>query len=154
MTPQQAVKLRRALFMVVDSKTGVSGDWVKTAQGPDGVELLKAAVDTTIDASVGANYTAFDRTMKDYQSSLVAWRCSLSAAQRASYGAKPGWNCKDLQFFVGRLGFDQLDGERAAALENVPTRFVLPQAQVDDVIAAGRDTLRSSPVFKAFAAGL
>jgi NTE family protein len=147
MTPQQAVKLRRALFMVVDSKTGVSGDWVKTAQGPDGVELLKAAVDTTIDASVGANYTAFDRTMKDYQSSLVAWRCSLSAALRA-------WNCKDLQFFVGRLGFDQLDGERAAALENVPTRFVLPQAQVDDVIAAGRDTLRSSPVFKAFAAGL
>jgi NTE family protein len=154
LSPQQAVKLRRALFLVVDSKTGVSGDWINTVQGPDGVELLKAAVDTTIDASVGANYTAFDRTMKDYQSSLIAWRCSLSAAQRASYGVRPGWNCRDLQFFVGRLGFDQLDGERATALENVPTRFQLPQAQVDDVIAAGRDTLRISPVFKAFAAGL
>ncbi|SFL64480.1 Patatin-like phospholipase [Bradyrhizobium sp. NFR13] len=154
MSPQQAVRLRRALFLVVDSKTGLSGDWVNTVQGPDGVELLKAAVDTTIDASVGANYTAFDRTMKDYQSSLVAWRCSLSAAQRASYGARPGWNCRDLQFFVGRLGFDQLDGERAAALESVPTRFQLPQAQVDDVIAAGRDTLRASPVFKAFASGM
>jgi NTE family protein len=154
LSPQQAVKLRRALFLVVDSKTGVSGDWVNTVQGPDGVELLKAAVDTTIDASVGANYTAFDRTMKDYQSSLVTWRCGLSAAQRASYGVRPGWNCHELQFFVGRLGFDQLDGERATALESVPTRFQLPQAQVDDVIAAGRDTLRMSPVFKAFAAGL
>jgi NTE family protein len=154
MTPQQAVKLRRALFLVIDSKTGVSGDWVNTVQGPDGVELLKAAVDTTIDASVGANYTAFDRTMKDYQSSLISWRCSLSAAQRASYGARPGWNCRDLQFFVGRLGFDQLDGGRATALENVPTRFQLPQAQVDDVISAGRDTLRASPVFKAFASGM
>lgn len=154
LSPQQAVKLRRALFLVVDSKTGVSGDWVNTVQGPDGVELLKAAVDTTIDASVGANYTAFDRTMKDYQSQLVAWRCSLTAAQRASYGVRPGWNCRDLQFFVGRLGFDQLDGERAAVLENVPTRFQLPQAQVDEIIAAGRDTLRLSPVFRAFAAGL
>lgn len=154
LSPQQAVKLRRALFLVVDAKTGLSGNWINTVQGPDGIELLKAAVDTTMDASVGANYTAFDRTMKDYQSSLVAWRCGLSAAQRASYGARPGWNCRDLQFFVGRLGFDQLDGERATALENVPTRFSLPQAQVDDVIAAGRDTLRASSVFKAFVGGL
>jgi NTE family protein len=154
MTPQQAVRLRRAMFLVVDSKAGLSGDWINTVEGPSGVEMLKAAVDTTIDASVGSSYSAFDRTTKDWQSSLIKWRCGLSAAERARYGARPGWRCDDLQFFIGRLGFDQLDPQRAAVLEAVPTRFQLPQQQVDDVIAAGRDTLRASTVFRAFAAGL
>jgi len=154
LTPQQAVKVRRAMFLVVDAKAGISGNWVNTVEGPSGVELLAAAVDTTIDASVGASYSAFDRSMKDWQTTLIKWRCSLSSAERARYGARPGWNCKDLNFFIGRLGFDQLDPDRAKVLEAVPTRFQLPQQQVDDVIAAGRDTLRASPIFQAFAKGL
>lgn len=154
LAPQQAVRLRRGILMVVDSKTGLSGDWINTVEGPNGVELIKAAVDTTIDASVGSSYTAFERTMKDWQSALVRWRCGLSAADRARYGAGPGWRCNDLQLFVGRLAFDQLDPARAAMLEAIPTRFQLPQAQVDEVIAAGRDTLRASPVFRAFASGI
>jgi NTE family protein len=36
-------------------------------------------------------------------------------------------------------------------LEAIPTRFRLPAEQVDDVIAAGRDALRSSPAFQYFA---
>ncbi|UZE52159.1 patatin-like phospholipase family protein [Rhodopseudomonas sp. P2A-2r] len=152
LTPQQAVQLRRALFLVVDSKAGLSGNWINTVEGPSGVELLSAAVDTTIDASVGSSYSAFDRAMKDWQTSLIKWRCGLSSTERARYGARPGWNCKELNFFIGRLGFDQLDPARAKVLEAVPTRFQLPQQQVDDVIAAGRDVLRESPVFKAFAA--
>jgi hypothetical protein len=151
LSPQRAVKLRRALFMVVDAKAGISGDWVQTLEGPSGIELLKAAVDTTMDASVGSSYAAFDRTMTDWQDTLIRWRCGLSAAERARYGAKPGWNCRDLRFFVGRLGFDQLEPARAAALDKVPTRFNLPAASVDEVIAAGRDTLRASPVFRSFA---
>jgi NTE family protein len=154
LTPQQAVKVRRGIFLVVDAKAGLSGNWVNTVEGPSGVELLKAAVDTTLDASVGASYSAFDRTMSDWQTTLIRWRCGLSAAERTRYGAGAGWNCKDLKFFVGRLGFDQLDAARAAELEAVPTRFQLPPQQVDDVIAAGRDVLRASPTFRAFAASL
>jgi NTE family protein len=154
LSPQQAVKLRRGLFLVVDSKTGLSGNWINTVEGPSGVDLVKAAADTAIDASVGAGYTAFERTMVDWQTSLIRWRCGLSAADRARYGARPGWNCHDLKLFVGRLGFDQLDPARAASLEAVPTRFHLPPQQVDDVIAAGRDALRVSPAFRAFAGSM
>lgn len=154
LTPAQAVKIRRSLFLVVDAKAGISGDFVRSVEGPNGVELIKAAVDTTIDASVGASYSAFDRTMKDWQASLIKWRCSLSSAERARLGAGPGWNCRDLQFFVGRLGFDQLDPARAADLDGVPTRFQLPPEQVDAVISAGRDVLRTSTTFRAFAASL
>jgi predicted acylesterase/phospholipase RssA len=154
LTPQQAVRVRRGIFLVVDSKAGLSGDWINTVEGPSGVDVVKAAVDTTIDASVGASYSAFDRTMSEWQGSLIRWRCGLSAAERARYGAPVGWNCKDLRFFIGRLGFDQLDPARAAVLETVPTRFQLPPQQVDDVIAAGRDVLRASPAFRAFAASM
>ncbi|WP_458760735.1 patatin-like phospholipase family protein [Afipia sp. TerB] len=154
LTPTQAVKLRRALFLVVDAKTGVSGNWINTIEGPSGADLVKAAVDTTIDASVAGSFTAFDTTMSDWQSALVRWRCGLSAADRKRYGAPANWNCRDLKFFVGRLGFDQLDPARAARLEAVPTRFQLPPQQVDDVIAAGRDALRASPIFRHFAASL
>uniref|UniRef100_Q07L95 Patatin n=1 Tax=Rhodopseudomonas palustris (strain BisA53) TaxID=316055 RepID=Q07L95_RHOP5 len=154
LTPAQAVRLRRMMFLVVDAKTGLSGNWINTVEGPSGVDLLKAAVDTTMDASVGAAYTAFDRTMSDWRDSMVRWRCGLSAAERTRYGAGAGWNCRDLKFFVGRLGFDQLDAARANELEAIPTRFYLPANQVDDLIAAGRDSLRASPVFRAFAASL
>ncbi|WP_213774923.1 patatin-like phospholipase family protein [Bradyrhizobium sp. dw_78] len=154
MSPQQAVKLRRGLFLVVDAKTGVSGNWINTVDGPTGVDLVKAAADTAIDASVGTSFTAFDSTMEDWQNSLIKWRCGLSAADRAKYGARPGWNCHDLKFFIGRLGFDQLDPARAAELEAVPTRFRLPPEQVDSVIAAGREALRTNPVFRAFAGSL
>ncbi|MBB5046503.1 putative acylesterase/phospholipase RssA [Rhodopseudomonas rhenobacensis] len=154
LTPQQAVRLRRGMFLVVDAKAGIAGDWVQNVEGPSGVELIKAAVNTTMDASVGASYSAFDRTMSDWQASLVRWRCGLSAAERQRYGVRPGWNCKDVKFFIGRLGFDQLDAARATQLEAVPTRFQLPPQQVDDVIAAGRDVLRASPTFRAFAASL
>jgi NTE family protein len=154
LSPQQAVRLRRALFLVVDAKTGVAGDWINTVEGPNGVELVRAAADTAIDASVGASFTAFNGTMTDWQSSLIKWRCGLSAADRVKFGARPGWNCHDLKFYVGRLGFDQLEPARAAELETIPTRFRLPPEQVDAVIAAGQDALRASPTFRAFAGGL
>ncbi|WP_433995120.1 patatin-like phospholipase family protein [Afipia massiliensis] len=154
LSPRQAVKLRRALILVVDAKTGLSGNWINTIEGPSGADLVKAAADTAIDASVAGSFTAFNATMMDWQGSLIRWRCGLSAADRAKYGVGPGWNCRDLKFYVGRIGFDQLDQARAADLERIPTRFQLPPEQVDSVIAAGGDALRASPTFRSFAAGL
>jgi len=153
-SPRQAVRLRRALILVVDAKTGVSGNWINTVEGPSGADLVKAAADTAIDASVAGSFTAFSATMTDWQGSLVRWRCGLSAADRARYGAPANWNCRDVKFYVGRVGFDQLEPTRAAELERVPTRFQLPAEQVDSVIAAGGDALRASPIFRSFAAGL
>lgn len=155
LNPRQAAKMRRALFLVVDAKGGSTGaDWVHSVPGPGGVELVMAAVSTSIDSTVGTSFTAFQATMNEWQGSLIRWRCGLSAAQRAQYGVGPGWNCRDLKFFIGRVGFDQLDPARAARLEAVPTRFQLPADQVDDLISAGGEALRTSPVFRAFAASL
>jgi NTE family protein len=150
LSPQQAVKLRRALFVVVDAGRGPSGNWVQSVEGPGAAELVTAAADTAIDASVRASFTAFESTTRDWQQQLVRWRCGLSAEQRRQFGAPPNWNCRDLKFQVTRVGFDQLGAERAVQLNAVPTRFKLPPDQVDLLIAAGSDALRDNSEFRDF----
>jgi NTE family protein len=150
LTETQAVKLRRAMFMVIDAGQGPSGDWVRSVDGPGGIDLVMAASSTAVDASVRAGFTAFDRTMSEWQSDLIRWRCGLSAAQRKKFGAPANWNCRDLKFFVGRVGFDQFEPVRAAQLQAIETRFRLPSDQVDALIAAGGEALKTNPVFQNF----
>ncbi len=150
LAPQEAVKLRRFLFLVVDSGRAPSGAWSQTVSGPSGLDLIMATSDTATGAGAIGSYSAFDGTMGDWQDDLVRWRCGLSEAARKHYGAPPGWNCRDLKFFIGRISFDQLGADRAAALNAVETRFKLPPQQVELLIAAGRDALRNNPTFRDF----
>jgi NTE family protein len=150
LTPQQAVKLRRSIFILADAGRGPAGDWVHTVEGPRGAELVMAAADTAIDASVRASFTAFEATMAQWQAELIRWRCGLSAEQRQRYGAPPNWNCQDLKFSTARIAFDQLGPERAKLLNAVPSRFKLPPEQVDLLIAAGSDALRTNAVYREF----
>jgi len=154
MSPEQAVRLKRSIVILVDSGRAPSGDWVQTVEGPSGTELIMAAADTAVQASVRASYTAFERIMADWQRQLIAWRCGLSPELRKRYGAPATWNCRDLKFFVNRVGFDQLGPARAKALNAVDTRLKLPADQVDMVIAAGHEALRANPTFQAFLKGL
>ncbi len=102
LAPQEAVKLRRFLFLVVDSGRAPSGAWAQTVPGPSGVDLIMASSDTATDAGAVGSYSAFDDTMSDWQDDLVQWRCGLSEAERRRFGAPPGWNCQDVQFFIGK----------------------------------------------------
>jgi NTE family protein len=154
LSPEQAVRLKRSIVILVDSGRAPSGDWVQSVEGPSGTELIMAAADTAVQASVRASYTAFERTMSDWQRQLISWRCGLSAEQRKRYGAPPNWNCRDIKLMVNRVGFDQLGPQRAMALSAVDTRLKLPVDQVDAVIAAGRDSLRINPTFRDFLRGI
>jgi NTE family protein len=154
LSPDQAVRLRRSIVILVDAGRAPSGDWVQTVEGPSGFDLVMAASDTAVQASVRASYTAFEGIMADWQRKVIAWRCGLSAEQRKSYGAPANWNCRDLKFMVSRITFDQLGPDRAKVLNNVDTRLKLPTDQVDAVIAAGRDSLRVNPTFRDFLKGI
>ena len=80
----------------------------------------------------------------------MRWRCGLSEADRRRFGAPPGWNCRDVQFFISRITFDDLGPQRSAALNAVETRLKLPPDQIDMLIAAGRDALKANAKFRAF----
>jgi NTE family protein len=148
--PKQATKIRRVLFLVVDGGVGPSGDWVRTAEGPTAPEIVLATASTAIASSQRASYTVFDRTMSEWRDALIRWRCDLSPSDRKKYGTPPGWDCNDLKFFVGRISFSGLGKKRIDELNSVPTRFNLPPAVVEMVIAAGRDALRANTTFQAF----
>jgi NTE family protein len=150
LAPREAVKLRRLLFMVVDSGRGPSGTWAQTVAGPAGVDLINATSDTAMTSSAIGSYTSFDTTMDQWRTNLVNWRCHLSEAERSRLGVPAGWNCKDVKFFVGRISFAQLGPDRAAALNAVETRLKLPPDQVEMLIGAGRDALKANKVFREF----
>ena len=88
MSPEQAVKLRKMIVIIVDAGRGPAGDWVKTVEGPTGTELVMAAADTAVAASVNAGFTAFDRTMRDWQAELIRWRCGLSPSCASARGPR------------------------------------------------------------------
>jgi NTE family protein len=154
LAPQQAVKLRRLLFLVVDSGRAPSGQWAQTVPGPKGVDLIMATSDTATESGAIGSYSAFDATMADWRKTLVGWRCGLSEADRHRFGAPPNWNCHDLEFYISKISFDALGAERAAALNRVETRFQLPPEQIDMLVTAGRDALNVNPKFRAFVTSL
>ena len=154
LSPQEAVLLRRVLFLVVDAGRGPSGNWVNTVAGPSGADLVVATADTAIDAGTRAGLTAFETVLNNWQQALVQWRCGLSAAERRRLGAPAGWNCRNIKLHIDRIGFDQFDPAREAALNAVQTRFRLPQQQVDMVIAAGANALARNRTYRAFLASV
>lgn len=154
MTERQAVKVRRIMFLVVDAGRGISGDFAQRLEGPSGVELVSAAADTAIDASVRSSYAAFSALVSDWTSKVKRWRCGLSAAERSRLGVGNNWRCGDVSIFIDRVNFEQLGPARAGILNAVPTRFALPADQVDLLIEGGADALRQSKSYQAFRRGL
>ena len=155
LSPEHAVKFRRALFLVANAGVAPSAEWSKSIEGPAGIDMVNAISDTAIRANVRANFDAFRHTFEHWREDLIRWRCSLPLAQvKKLRGTLAGWQCRDVQFFIDEIAFDQLGPERLKALSAVPTRFKLPQDQVDMLITAGRDALRENDEFRRFMASL
>ena len=150
--PDEAINLRRMMFLVVDAGQGPQGDWSKTLPGPSGKDLVGAVVDALVGANSNASYTAFDATMQNWRESIVRWRCGLKSAEvvRLRGSGRGKWNCRDLKITIGRVSFDQLGAARARRLNQVPTSFTLPAETVDELTRAGGDALSAHPVFKKF----
>ncbi len=154
LTERQAAHVRRLMFVVVDAGRGLSGNWSNSLEGPTGVDLVSAAADTAIDASVRSSFAAFSTLIKEYTGKVRRWRCGLSAADRARLGLASTWKCDDLNTFVERIGFERAGSARAATLEAIATRLTLPADKVDLLIESGAEALRRSGQYQAFVRGL
>lgn len=150
LTAAEAVKLRRMMFLLIDSGNDPKRNWAQSLQGPSGVEFISALADIGVEAAARASYSAFEATMQGWRDKLVRWRCSLSKAEVTKLIGPGTWNCRDVQFFIGRVDFDQLGPARSAKLNAVPTTFKLPVETVDELISAGADAVRGNPTYKNF----
>jgi len=152
--PEQAARMRRVLFLIVDAGRAPAGNWDKKLEGPTGAELVMATADTATSASQTANYTAFVSLMNTWVGKIRKWRCGLSAAERQRYGVSGRWRCNDLKVYIERIGFDQFPPDRSAVLNAIPTRFTLPQESVDTLISSGAEAVRNNTRYQAFLKGL
>ena len=86
------------------------------------------------------------------QDDIIKYRCGLGERQvRELIGDRQGWDCKDAQFHILDLSFDQVtDQDLLAKLEEIPTAYVLPQAQTDLLVKTAGELLRSNPKFRDF----
>ena len=138
MTPRDAVRVRRLLVVLVDASRGLGGDWLDSEDGPGGIDLAMAAMDSAVDTAANFAADAFDGMIGEWQRSVVAFRCGLAADEAARLGAPPGWNCRDVRFTVARVAIADLPPELRARIDRIPTRLALPEAQIDAAIEGGR----------------
>lgn len=154
LSQQDAVNVRRMLFLIVDAGRPTSGDWARSLEGPSGVEVGIAAADSAIDSATRLSAAAFRPMLAEWRDSVVRFRCGLSPAQRRALMTDvAGWRCDDVQFLLGTVSIESLEPERAMRLRDIPTRLVLPSAQIDDVVSAGREATLLNPAFRAYVAG-
>jgi len=152
LTPEQAVTVKKLLFVVVDAGQSTDNSWVLTPHGPAGVDLAMAAVDTPLNSSKRTNFDLFSRELTSWQRKLVHYRCKeLSDDDIARLrGSLVGWKCDDVHFSVATVSFSLLDQPERDRLSRLPTSLVLPAADVDALIAGGAEALARAPGFKEF----
>lgn len=155
LTETEAVTMRRLLFVVVDAGQGPSADWAREVAGPSGVDIASGAVDTAIESTMRMSYTGFLAMGRNWERDLVTFRCSLSDERKAALRAlNPDWRCEDIHFEVTQISFADLPEADEAVLNAIPTRLKLPAAQIDRLIAAGRQAALADGVVKRFATTL
>jgi NTE family protein len=148
---QQALNIRRLLFVVVDGGRQPAVAWTHAVNGPDGIEMAMASVDVAIDTNVRMSFDTFLPMAQQWRESLVRWRCEQpQSVQQQRREAKPGWRCDDVEFSITRISFGDLGPERAALLNDVSTRLMLPPDQVDLVTSAGRDAMLGNTAVRRF----
>jgi NTE family protein len=148
LTADQAVRLRRVIFIVVNAGRPPAGDWSRTLTGPTGAELIAAVTDTALDAAVRSGFDAFRLTLREWESAVRRWRCGLGTNAARRLGAGLAWRCQDIAFELREIAFDRLDATTAARLSAIPTRFRLPAEDVDLLIRAGIEAVAQDEVLR------
>ncbi len=152
MSPKRVATMKDLLFIVVNAGANVRESFVKEIEGPNGVEGLGAVVNSLMATATARTRDNFFRTMEVWHDGIIRYRCGLGEAQvRDLIGDRQGWDCKDVQFHVLDLSFDQVtDQDLRAKLEEIPTAYVLPRDQVDLLVRTAGELLRKHPRFKNF----
>lgn len=149
LSPAEAVKLDKLLYIVADAGRERGPTWGATAQGPGLRDLLAAASDTAITSSTREGFDALELEVAHWRNDIVRYRCGLSMAEiRRHRGTLDGWDCRNVRLAVEIVSFRDLDPETKTRLNRVPTRLALQQAEVDFVIEAGRRAIRSNPAVR------
>lgn len=165
MTPEQAVRVRRILFLTVDARPERPRLYEEMTPGGrtlalslyglpqrlrdgNGSGVNPILVERAIRAATNDGFDTLRAALAEWQGRIVEWRCSLDreTAARLHGGRLPdGWDCRDVMLFAGLVNPAGLPDTLRASVDRVPTRLRLPVEEIDMVTAAGRLAARRSP---------
>ena len=155
LTAEEAVKLKRMLFLVANAGVDNDYDWTGRVSGPGGVNLAVSIASSAMSAASRSGYDSMRGELRLWEAELIEWRCALPLSEvRRLRGSTDGWDCKDVKLFVGEVSFANLPTEMRDRVDTVPTRLKLQEAQVDLVIEASRLATRLTPEYNGFLASL
>ncbi|QYK42737.1 MAG: patatin-like phospholipase family protein [Paracoccaceae bacterium] len=155
MTPAQAVRLKRLLFLVADAGVERDPAWALRIRGPGGPALAMSIANASLSAATRSGYDAMRGEMRKWHEDLIEWRCALPPSEvRRLRGTLAGWDCRDVKLFVGQANGDSLPAPMRTRLNKVPTRLRLKMDEVDLAIEAGRLATLATPEFNGFVAAL
>ena len=142
LSPEEAVKLRHFIFVIADAGRAETENWGKDMDQLPISKLLMAATDTSMSASLRDQIDALRQAVSIWRNQLIQYRCGVPLSRvRQIRGTTAGWNCRDVNMVVEHLSFSDLNPETARELNMVPTRLSLETAQVDMLVAAGRQVV-------------
>ena len=155
LTAEEAVKLKRMLFLVANAGVDNDYDWTGRVSGPGGVNLAVSIASSAMSAASRSGYDSMRGELRLWEAELIEWRCALPLSEvRRLRGSTDGWDCKDVKLFVGEVSFANLPTEMRDRVDTVPTRLKLQEAQVDLAIEASRLATRLTPEYNGFLASL
>lgn len=148
----EALTMKRLLFVVVDAGQAASADWSRDVSGPSAFAIAEGVVDTAIESTMRLSYAGFQSLMRDWERDIVSFRCGLPPQTQAALGlAHEGWRCDDVSFVATQISFASLSEDEEQELNAIPTRLSLPQRQIDRLIAAAKRAVDADPRIRAFA---
>ncbi len=145
LSARDAVKIRRLAFIIINAERNPEGDWALREAGPDGPQMIEAALGIAVNAPKRAAADAFAGTLERWQRDIINWRCALTPNAAADLGAGLDWKCSDVDFRLDMISFGDLTDKRFADLGNAATAVSLPKEIIDELIAGGREAIATNP---------
>ena len=150
MSARDSVRIRRLLVIVVDASRGPNGDWIDHVDGPTGLELALSGTDAAVDSASLLAVDVFQGMIREWQQSVIAFRCGLPLAEVARLGGPSDWNCRDVLFSAAYLSVNDLPAPLRDRVEAIPTRLTLTPEQIDVTIEGARAATTSLPQLRAY----
>jgi NTE family protein len=79
------------------------------------------------------------RQRREWQESVIAFRCGRKPADVIRLGGPAEWNCSDVKFSLAYLSVDELESPMRERIDAIPTRLILEADQVDAAIEGARE---------------
>jgi NTE family protein len=146
---RDAVRIRRMTFLIINAEMSAAGDWALREKGPDGPQMIEAALSIAVNAPKRAAADAFASTLADWERDLIDYRCSLSKEEARRLGAGPDWDCRAVEFRLDMISFADLPPAQYERLGAAPTQVSLPKELIDDLIAGGRQAIATNEAVRA-----